>query len=178
MNSSERATWLDDFSLDDQVRALSHTIATIIRLVELKGGYVLSQVSGDLSAWFSSNVAITDGTRLIALRYAYPGSLREAPSLYWSTTVGATFDRKYRSPHPDGEPRDVGDRPSDQHRGHVVVASEPMTRDEREWQLMRPGQALVVDERGRARFERIARNTDPSLSEYVPLYVSVRATRA
>ncbi|GAA5883147.1 hypothetical protein JCM16303_006113 [Sporobolomyces ruberrimus] len=156
LDPSPTATWLEDFPLSSQLSALYSTITTVIELVERAGGYAFK--GGKKSRptdWFSANLAITDGSRLIALRYAYTssGSTREAPSLYYSTAAGPTFNRKYRG-HPDGGASDVGGKSRTSHEWHVVVASEPMTWDEREWRGMKEGEVLVVDRGEEARLMR------------------------
>ncbi|GAA5948343.1 hypothetical protein JCM3765_001379 [Sporobolomyces pararoseus] len=124
LDPSETANWLDDFPLSRQLDALARSIDTVIRLVERKGGYIDHRLN-ELIGWFSANLAISDGEKLIALRFAYPPKRREAPSLYWSETAGSAFDRKYRD-HPDeGGRKDVGNKPRKLHQAHVVVASEP-----------------------------------------------------
>ncbi|GAA6025629.1 hypothetical protein JCM11491_007150 [Sporobolomyces phaffii] len=167
LDPSDTATWLDDFPLSRQLDALALAISTTVHLVEARGGYYSSDGGrhrrrGRLVDWFSANVCVTDGERLVALRYAYPPAAREPPSLYYSTTAGATFDRKYRG-HPDDDADDAalgrtdGTRARTSHAQHVVVASEPMTADEREWDQVRPGEILAV-ERGEApRLTRLAR---------------------
>ena len=144
LDPSENANWLDDFPLSYQLDALARSIKTIIRLVEVKGGYV-DWVSDELIGWFSANLAISDGEKLIALRFAYPPRRREAPSLYWSETAGSALDRKYRG-HPDGRGREeIGNKLRKNHQAHVVVASEPMSWDVREWQMIRQDEVLVVE---------------------------------
>ncbi|GAA6005831.1 hypothetical protein JCM10207_007243 [Rhodosporidiobolus poonsookiae] len=97
---------------------------------------------GHSKSWVSLNLAITDGESFVALRYAYPPE-REAPSLYWSTVGGSTLDRRYLR-HPDGG-RDVGPLHPHLHLPHLVVASEPMTRNKHDsWFLLEQSQAVVV----------------------------------
>ncbi|GAA5912043.1 class II glutamine amidotransferase [Sporobolomyces salmoneus] len=173
LDPSDDATWLDEFSLDEQLDALTRTLATVINLVEKeKGGYVDTDTD-ELVGWFSANLAITDGDKLIALRFAYPCEHREAPSLYWSNTVGPTFDRKYQD-HPDGGV-DIGNRLGKTHQGHIVVASEPMTKDEMEWNLM-PQQTVVVVDEGETKLFRVKSSCWQSpRGKYPVIKFSIRA---
>ncbi|GAA5835972.1 hypothetical protein JCM11251_006617 [Rhodosporidiobolus azoricus] len=101
--------------------------------------------TGQSTSWISLNLAITDGDKFVALRFAYPQE-REAPSLYWSRTAGSAFNRLYRT-HPDGG-RDVGKIPREDHAPHFIVASEPMTMQHHEWTLMKNGDDSEDSERG------------------------------
>jgi len=142
LDPSPTANWLQDFSLSDQLNALTYSISTLVDLIESKGGFFSR--SGKVVSCLSLNLAITDGSRLATLRYAYPPQ-REAPSLYWSTTAGSALDRRYEG-HPDDGGVDVGNRKREKHKSHVVVASEPMSKgDNREWSMMEQGTMILVD---------------------------------
>ena len=75
----------------------------------------------------SLNFAVTDGTRLLATRFSSQAD-HEPPTLYFSTTAGATLNRKYPD-HPDGPlAKKVESKlKAEEHAPHVVVASEPNT---------------------------------------------------
>ncbi|KAK1964063.1 glutamine amidotransferase class-II [Colletotrichum sublineola] len=96
------------------------------------------------------NLVAMSGSSLVAVRYGSPKGL-EPPSLYYSTTAGATLNRKYK-----GFPSDIGgsgdvDAEEDgrlektSHGEHVVVASEPSTFNQSEWMLVEPSQMVVAD---------------------------------
>ncbi|GAA6059235.1 hypothetical protein JCM10212_006628 [Sporobolomyces blumeae] len=156
LDPDPEATYLESYPLSSQLSALRRTFSTIINLTEIELGYydrASSSTTGArrrLALWFSANVAISDGSRFIALRFAYPPKDREAPSLYWSETAGSALDRRYTS-HPDDGGLDVGRRPRASRSGrHVVVASEPMTFDHGgEWSEVVQGQLVLVDEDGK-----------------------------
>lgn len=97
----------------------------------------------------SLNLVVTDGSQMVAIRCAAGG--REPPSLYYSTTAGATLNRLYEGNpdmgHPEleamGHTFQQGSLPKEKHSKHVIVASEPSTYDEREWTLV-PAQHMVI----------------------------------
>ncbi len=78
------------------------------------------------------NIVITDGSSLVAIRYASPPP-REPPSLYYSTKAGATLNRKYEGHpdkgHPELEKKGVelqeGKKDKGQHGKHVIGESIP-----------------------------------------------------
>ncbi|KAK6211184.1 glutamine amidotransferase class-II [Colletotrichum tabaci] len=99
------------------------------------------------------NLVAMSGSTLVAVRYGSPKGL-EPPSLYYSTTAGATLNRKYKGfPSDIGDGEDGGDGDSDDdgrleksgHGEHVVVASEPSTFNQGEWELVEPSQMVVAD---------------------------------
>jgi glutamine amidotransferase len=135
------------------IEALALTMRKM--LVELEGwvaaciaeeeGEGLSETDTQRSAL---NLVITDGSQLVAIRYASPAP-REPPSLYVSTTAGATLNRLYEG-NPDkgnpilrGRPLYEGTRPKKDHGRHVIVASEPSTYDRSEWKLI-PAKSMVI----------------------------------
>ncbi|GAA5995676.1 class II glutamine amidotransferase [Rhodotorula paludigena] len=131
--------WLRDYYTWELETALRRTIAELISICEPQGGWV--DAHGHPRSWISFNVALSTGTDFLALRFAHPPE-REAPSLYWSSVGGSALDRRYRQ-HPDGG-RDLGNKPREEHAPHVVVASEPMTKEAHdEWVLMKNGDLLL-----------------------------------
>lgn len=101
------------------------------------------------------NLVVMSGSSLVAVRYASPEGL-EPPSLYYSTTAGATLNRKYKgfpsdvsdsADGGDGDAEDDGRLEKKKHGEHVVVASEPSTFNQGEWELIKPSQ-MVVSELG------------------------------
>ncbi|BGP50968.1 hypothetical protein JCM10450v2_006894 [Rhodotorula kratochvilovae] len=133
--------WLRVYHPEELEHALEETVSALMTLCTPAGGWLLPDGHTPRS-WLSLNLAISDGSTFLALRFAHPPQ-REPPSLYWSSVGGSALDRRYRH-HPDGG-RDVGDLPRREHEPHVVVASEPMTRAKGdEWFLMRPGECDSV----------------------------------
>jgi glutamine amidotransferase len=70
--------------------------------------------------------------------------------LYFSTRAGTTLNRKYPD-HPDGDKRpDEGQRKDEKEHGrHVIVASEPSTYIEEDWNIINKNQYLIVHKDGR-----------------------------
>lgn len=132
--------WNRTYSPEAVSQALARTVRQIVELCTPAGGWPApSHDSGGLSSHISLNLALTDGAHFYALRFACPEQ-QDPPSLYWSTTGGATLDRRYEG-HPDHVGRADGKLPRHEHGTHVVVASEPMTRGEdQEWHLLRNGE--------------------------------------
>ncbi|KZT67090.1 N-terminal nucleophile aminohydrolase [Daedalea quercina L-15889] len=91
----------------------------------------------------SLNLAITDGTQLLAIRFRNHAT-EHPPSLYYSTKAGVTLNRKYPD-HPDeGVDRD-GLKAESEHGEHVIVASEPSTYKEHDWRLIQKNHCIMVD---------------------------------
>lgn len=122
--------WLASYPLSALQEALSSTIKTILDLIEKAGGE-----QGDHSAL---NFAVTDGEKLVCTRFASPPS-HEPPSLYYSTTEGATLDRQYED-DPDGPAQNGASRMErrrkEEHASHIVVASEPCTYNQAGWHML------------------------------------------
>ncbi|GAA5946798.1 hypothetical protein JCM10213_009077 [Rhodosporidiobolus nylandii] len=145
-------SWLEPRPLDEWIRALRETVGILIELCEPRDsarrpkGWLKSDQNP--RSWISLNLAISDGEKFVALRYAYPPQ-REAPSLYWSSVGGVALDRRYkRHPSYPSPFRDVGNLRDSHHLPHVVVASEPMTKNPKDqWELLGDGQLLVVEKK-------------------------------
>jgi glutamine amidotransferase len=131
-------------------QALQHTINTIIDLQ--------FHTLGEAAAPNDLNVAVTDGTQLVAVRYRNHPS-EQPPSLYFSTTAGVTLNRKYpdhpdgaKGPHGPGKDTGKGEeghnpkahKKSQEHGEHVIVASEPTTYKDKDWELIEKNHAILV----------------------------------
>ncbi|KAJ7031821.1 N-terminal nucleophile aminohydrolase [Mycena alexandri] len=136
--------------LSDVKAALEEAITTVIRLQR----EALAEGGAGAPAFEPSslNVAITDGSRLLAVRFRdHP--TEHPPSLYLSTTAGATLNRKYPG-HPDADhPRNQaaaqeGPNGAENaaHGEHVVIASEPTTYKKEEWELIHKNECIMVGE--------------------------------
>ena len=92
----------------------------------------------------SLNFAVTDGSQVLAARYSSMDNY-EPPSLYYSTKAGPTLNRKYPD-HPDGK---IVEKPAkastEEHRKHVIVASEPNTYKSDDWHLIPPKSFVLID---------------------------------
>lgn len=144
--SPSSAHWNTRTTISHLLATLQRTISTVLSLIAEVGGYTFSS-SGRPTSWCSLNLAITSGTQLLCTRFADPPE-REPPSLYWSTTSGATLDRRFDG-HPNGEREGArgGSLPRDTRPSHIVVASEPMTKGEDDkWHLMEPNSVISVEE--------------------------------
>ncbi|KAJ7865618.1 N-terminal nucleophile aminohydrolase [Mycena olivaceomarginata] len=131
--------------LEDVKAALEEAIATVIRLQR----EALAAAGGEVEFEPSSlNVAITDGARLLAIRFRNHAT-EHPPSLYLSTKAGATLNRKYPG-HPDAEhPRNQEGSTTEgdsAHAPHVIVASEPSTYKKEEWELVHKNECIMVGE--------------------------------
>lgn len=137
------------------VETLAATMRTI--LTELEGWIAqcleeerLAGMAQTDTCHSALNLVVTDGSQMVSIRYASPPP-REPPSLYLSTTAGATLNRLYEG-NPDlghpvltakGHHFQQGRKPRSEHSRHVIVASEPSTYDASEWRLI-PAQHMVM----------------------------------
>lgn len=137
--------WEEDHSAEQMKVALLQTIKAIIQIQrEVLGKEAMSNFF---------NIAVTDGNTLVACRYRnHP---KDPPtSLYYSTTAGTTLDSRYPG-DPDGSERQfsrggrkLGMKPTRKvgdHAEHVIIASEPSTRDENEWNLVKRNSMLLAE---------------------------------
>ena len=107
----------------------------------------------------SLNVCCTDGEQMIAFRYRNHVD-EQPPSLYWSTTAGVTLNRKYPDTH-DGSKNTNAQISAKEHGTHVIVASEPTTYKQADWNLIEKNHAVLVDKAGKMVIEKI--ETDEKL---------------
>jgi glutamine amidotransferase len=131
--------------------ALERTISTVVALQA-------QHLPLDLYATrFSSlNLAVTDGYKFICTRFiTNPNPDVEPASLYLSETAGVTLNRQFPG-HPDGKSGVYGGRwgrkaregelrHPDEHKSHLIVASEPTTYDAKEWKLIKKNTCVMVD---------------------------------
>ncbi|EJF61033.1 N-terminal nucleophile aminohydrolase [Dichomitus squalens LYAD-421 SS1] len=93
----------------------------------------------------SLNVAVTDGEQLLAIRFRNHAT-EHPPSLYLSMRAGVALNRKFPG-HPDVEGVDNGARNlkgAEEHGDHVIVASEPTTFKEEDWELIPKNECIMV----------------------------------
>jgi glutamine amidotransferase len=140
-NSGGKETWEQEYPLESMLAAMQKTVIQVLQLQQDKLG--ASRTPNSL------NFCTTDGTKLLAIRFRNHAT-QQPPSLYWSEFAGRTLNTKYPG-NPDsqdivntaaslGENERIGK--------HTIVASEPTTFDEGEWNLINKNCALLVDERG------------------------------
>lgn len=131
----DATTFYYTYSAQEMKAALHKAVATVVGLQQ--------KILGVAKRANSLNLCATDGVSLVACRFRnHKTSL--PPSLYYSTKAGVTLNRKYPDnadgiPHPK---RDVG-IPEQRHGEHLIVASEPSTYVERDWELIGRNQFLV-----------------------------------
>lgn len=137
--------WGAEHSLQDMKQALENAITDVVELQR--------KLATPLTA-SSLNLCTTDGIKLVAFRFRN-SDIEQPPSLYYSESAGVTLNRKYPG-HPDYL---KFEDPGDAARGlvgidmldpeacgnHVIVSSEPTTRDEAEWTLVPKNKAVLVD---------------------------------
>ncbi|KAK8846802.1 hypothetical protein IAR55_005890 [Kwoniella newhampshirensis] len=142
----EQGDWEKIYPVEEMGEAM---IKTLKVLEDLKAT-AEKEKGGGKSEHNALNLLVSSGSSLVAIRYASPAG-KEPPSLYYSTTAGAVLNRKYKG-HPDeGKPgfnvsEEEGDREKEDHRKHVIVASEPSTLKADEWELIDSGAMVLVDE--------------------------------
>jgi glutamine amidotransferase len=141
-----KATWEKQYPVEEMKKALAATYLSIMQLQ--------AKILGTSTAPANSlNVCCTDGEQLIAFRFRNHVE-EQPPSLYWSTKAGVTLNRKYPDTHEGGHnPNAVKD--AEEHGQHVIVASEPTTYKQEEWDVIEKNHALLVGKDGTARVEKI-----------------------
>jgi glutamine amidotransferase len=140
-NHGDKKSWDRPYPLKAMFAAIRKTVIQILQLQHDK--------LGAANTPNSLNFCTTDGTKLVAIRFRNHAT-QQPPSLYWSEFAGRTLNTKYPG-HPDG--KDIVNEESrlgeEENIGkHTIVASEPTTFDEKEWNLIARNHALLVDRDG------------------------------
>ncbi|KAJ3150240.1 hypothetical protein HDU89_003329 [Geranomyces variabilis] len=135
--------WNASYSIQDLKTAMIATLRDLIALVRTSGK------AGDVPP-SSLNFAVTDGNVILAQRFS-SHSNREPPSLYYSTVAGVTLNRKFPD-HPDGPQHAASSsetatksKKPEEHGKHVIIASEPNTYKEQDWNLVPRNSFVLVD---------------------------------
>jgi glutamine amidotransferase len=145
-NSGGPQTWEQQYPVREMAAALSKAIKIVITLQQ--------KILGIKSAEANSlNVACTDGQQMIAFRLRNHQT-EQPPSLYWSNTAGVTLNRKYPD-HPNGDDNPKAYKQPDEHGAHMIVASEPTTYKEKEWNLIPKNHCCMVGKDGMHEIEQI-----------------------
>lgn len=159
--------WERTYTLEEMREALEKAVQTVIHyqkeeLDPKEKGSAKAEEPNSL------NLCTTDGVQLLAFRFRdSPLDVEQPPSLYYSTTAGPTLNRKYEG-HPDHvansdiapehawRPYNAGDHTpppaekqegslgKDNHGKHVIVASEPTTFNQKEWELIPKNTCVMV----------------------------------
>lgn len=144
--------WEQIYPIEAMREALESTISQIIKIQK--------ETLGSTAEPNDLNIAFTNGKSLVACRFRNHAT-EQPPSLYYSTTAGVTLNRLYPD-HPDGakgphgaakggaEKGVEGHNPqakkgSEEHGKHVIVASEPTTYKDREWELIEKNRVVMVE---------------------------------
>ena len=81
-----KTSWEEGYTVEQMKEALEKAVSTVIGLQKNR--------LGDSAEPNSLNVAVTNGSQLVALRFRnHP--VEQPPSLYYSTKAGITLNRKY-----------------------------------------------------------------------------------
>lgn len=150
-------TFDKEYSAQEMAEAMHRTVATIVGLQH--------KILGDRKKPNSLNLCATDGVKLVAYRFRNHRT-SQPPSLYYSTKVpqvlihlpcsqltlsqaGTTLNRKYpdNADGADRAGREVG-IPEELHGRHLIVASEPSTYCETDWELIGKNQFLLAGPNG------------------------------
>lgn len=150
-NSGEPKTWQQQYPLKEMVAALEKAISIVIGLQQKVLGIQNAEAN-------SLNVACTDGEQMIAFR-CRNHQTEQPPSLYWSNTAGITLNRKYPD-HPNGEDNPSACKDAKEHGRHLIVASEPTTYKEKEWNLIPKNHYCMIGRDGLHRIEQIQLATE------------------
>ncbi|KAF7192944.1 putative glutamine amidotransferase DUG3 [Pseudocercospora fuligena] len=127
-NGGDASSFEKTYSIHEMTEALHKAVATIITLQQKRLAHNKRPNSLNLCA--------TDGIKLVAYRFRNHRT-SQPPSLYYSTKAGVTLNRKYPD-NADGiqhPKREIG-IPEEKHGEHLIVASEPSTYKEADWELI------------------------------------------
>ncbi|KAF2433375.1 N-terminal nucleophile aminohydrolase [Tothia fuscella] len=142
-----RASWDETYPATKTKEALERAVAKVIELQQIH--------LGDKRQPNDLNLATTDGQQLLCIRFRNHAT-EQPPSLYYSTTAGVTLNRKYPD-CADGEDENLGVcRRTDQHGAHLIVASEPTTYKDEEWNLITKNSCITFSKGGELKVEKLA----------------------
>jgi glutamine amidotransferase len=135
-----RDTWEKEYPLDAMREAL---VKTVIQILELQHSRL-----GPKATPNSLNFCVTDGKKMVAIRFRNHAS-QQPPSLYWSEFAGRNLNTKFSgSPDSPDIVNEDAIKSGERIGKHTIIASEPTTYDEAEWNLINKNCALTVDEKG------------------------------
>lgn len=137
----DASTFQTIYTPQEMTTALHKAVATIVNLQQ--------QILGLAKRANSLNLCATDGITLIAYRFRNHKT-SQPPSLYYSTKAGVTLNRKYPD-NADGaaRPNRYAGIEASRHGDHLIVASEPSTYKESDWELIGRNQFLVSGSGGK-----------------------------
>ncbi|KAK4622009.1 putative glutamine amidotransferase DUG3 [Fulvia fulva] len=134
------STFENEYPIAEMAAAMHRAVATIMAIQQKNFG---SKKKPN-----SLNLCATDGSKLIAYRFRNHKT-SQSPSLYYSTKAGMTLNRKYPD-HASGieTPNRWAGIPEEQHGKHLIIASEPSTYKEEDWEVIGRNQFLIADADG------------------------------
>lgn len=150
-HSSDPAAFEREYTVDSMGGALQETVRLLLRVQK----DVLAEQGVERKA-NSLNLCATDGKKLVAVRFRNHIT-SQPPTLYYSTKAGVTLNRKYPDVASGLYVPGVSDSglQEGEHGRHVIVASEPSTYKEEDWELMPKNSVLEVDEEGEVRVRKM-----------------------
>jgi len=150
--------WEVSYPLASMRAAMEKAIQTVVDIQKAAG---VTDAS-------SLNLCASDGRQMVAVRFRNIVGDDQPPSLYISTIAGPTLNRKYEGhpnevkgehaltgkqvhPKPKGISKEHaeatgGDAPAADHGKHVIIASEPTTFNQDEWDLINKNEIVTVAE--------------------------------
>ena len=137
----DKSSWNEEYSVQTMCQAM---VVTTVQILELQ-----KEKLGDKRWPNSLNFCATDGRKMVAIRFRN-NAATQPPSLYWSEFAGRSLNQKYPG-NPDGLhlTNEQAIKSDDDKIGkHTIIASEPTTYDESEWNLIGKNCAFTVDENG------------------------------
>lgn len=139
--------WEEQYPVTEMKEALQSAVKEVIGLQQKVLGVENAEAN-------SLNVACTDGEQMIAFRFRNHKT-EQPPSLYWSTIAGTTLNRKFPD-HPNkGSENTTAFKDPEEHGIHYIVASEPTTYKEEEWNLIPKNHCGMVGKDGKASIVKI-----------------------
>ncbi|KAI9740493.1 MAG: hypothetical protein M1834_005073 [Cirrosporium novae-zelandiae] len=138
-------SWEKEYPVNKMEDALCTAIFDVLKIQK--------KVLGEEAEPNSLNVAVTDGSQVVAIRFRNH-AIEQPPSLYWSTSAGVTLNRKYPD-HPNGEENPDAYKKTEEHGDHVIIASEPSTYKKEEWDLIPKNHILTVSKTGKVSVKEV-----------------------
>ncbi|QIX02398.1 hypothetical protein AMS68_007915 [Peltaster fructicola] len=139
-NGGDKSSFEKEYTRQEMINAMHAAVKDVIELQK--------QELGSQARPNSLNLCVTDGIKVVAYRFRNHAT-QQPPSLYYSTKAGTTLNRKYPG-QPDGEDTSgkTARRSVEEHGKHMIIASEPSTYVEADWELIGKNQLVVAGPRG------------------------------
>jgi glutamine amidotransferase len=145
-NGKGRESWEDVYPSAEMKQALERAVAKVIELQQVQ--------LGDARQPNDLNLATSDGQQLFCCRFRNHAT-EQPPSLYYSTSAGVTLNRKYPDGADGAKPDDATKDP-EEHGAHLIVASEPTTYKDEEWNLISKNNGLLFTKGGKVEVQKLA----------------------